>query len=69
MDDSARATHQEELARNIALRNALHASTGRDYPAEICPGCQYATKSNFGKTCEAWAECLADQQKRERAGR
>lgn len=68
MDDSDRATHQEELQREIALRNS-RALVSRDYEAEICPGCQFATKSNYGKTCEAWRECLEDQQKRERAGR
>ena len=68
MDDSDRATHQEEMQRDIALRLA-RATPARDYPAEICPGCQFASKSNYGKTCEAWAECLEDHQKRERAGR
>lgn len=68
MDDSDRATHQEELMRDISIRIAS-AAAPRDYPAEICPGCQFASKSNYGKTCEAWSECLEDLQKRERAGR
>lgn len=68
MDDSDRATHQEELMRDISLRIA-RAAPARDYPAEIFPGCQFASKSNYGKTCEAWVECLEDLQKRERAGR
>lgn len=68
MDDSDRATHHEEMLREIALRNARAASV-RDYPGEICAGCQYATRSSFGTHCEAWVECLQDLQRRERAAR
>jgi len=25
------------------------------------------TKTNYGKGCDGWADCLADMQKRERA--
>ena len=68
MDISDQATHHEELMREIALRAACsHAK--RDYPTEICTGCQYPSKSNWGAACEAWADCLQDLQKRERAGR
>ena len=38
----------------------------RDYEGELCNGCDYATRTNYGKDCEAWTECLADLQKRER---
>ncbi len=68
MDQFDRATELEELDRARALRLALSVPA-RDYAAEICPGCSYATRTNYGKACEAWAECLQDLQKRERAGR
>lgn len=68
MDIYDRATEAEERDRARCLRVALSAPV-RDYESEICPGCSYATKSNYGKSCEAWAECLHDQQKRERARR
>lgn len=57
MDDIDRAL--------LAARNC----PARDYESEICPGCSYATDSNFGKSCDTWADCLQDAQKRERAGR
>ncbi len=66
MDDIDRAQHQEEMARAIALK-ACANQPARDYAGEICTGCQYATKSNFGKSCEAWVDCLADLQRREKA--
>ena len=68
MDQFDRATELEELDRARALRIALSAPV-RDYAGEICTGCSYATRTSFGKSCEAWAECLADLQKRERARR
>ncbi len=66
MDIYDRATEQEEKQRNIAIAVA-RAKPARDYEAEICNGCSYATKSNWGKNCEAYAECLIDLQRRERA--
>lgn len=58
-DVSDRATQQEELARQIGLSAAI----GRESPdmeAIVCEGCNYVTKSCYGKTCEAYPECLHD---------
>ena len=68
MDDIERAQEREQKDRAICLAAALN-QPARDYASEICPGCSYATKSNFGKRCEGWVDCLADLQKRERAWR
>lgn len=68
MYDIDRAQHLEEMTRDRAIAAARN-HPARDYESEICIGCSYATKINFGKTCEAWTECLADLAKRERAGR
>ena len=68
MDQFDRATEIEEKDRERAIRVA-RAAPARDYENEVCVGCSYATDSNFGKRCDAWAECLQDLQKRERAGR
>ena len=68
MDIYDRATEAEERDRARCLHVALSAPV-RDYEWEISAGCSYATKSNYGKSCEAWAECLQDMQKRERAAR
>ena len=69
MDDIDRAQHQEEMARERSLtfaRQQAAKTLARDIPGEICTGCSYATKASYGKTCEAWVECLADLQRRER---
>lgn len=68
MDIFDKATETEERDRERAIRLA-RAQPVRDYEAEICNGCSYATESNWGKRCEAWSECLIDLQRRERAGR
>lgn len=68
MDIYDRATEQEEKERERAIRIA-RAAPARDYEAEICNGCSYATQTNYGKRCDAWVECLADFTKRERAAR
>lgn len=68
MDDIDRAQRQEEMHRDRAIA-AVRSQPARDYPSEICNGCSYATCTNYGKTCESWVDCLADLQKRERAGR
>ena len=62
-----KATEVEERDRERSIRIARSAPV-RDYESEICTGCDYATSTNFGKRCEAWAECLQDLAKRERAG-
>lgn len=67
VDDIDRAQHQEEMARTIALQ-AVSNRPQRDYEAELCNGCDYATKTSWGKRCDAWAECLSDLQRRERVG-
>ena len=62
------ATEAEEKDRARALAIALRvAEAPRDYEASIFPGCNYMTKTNYGKGCDGWADCLADMQKRERA--
>ena len=68
MDDIEHAQEREQKDRALCLAAARNQPT-RDYESEICPGCSYATKSNYGKRCEGWSDCLADLQKRERAGR
>ena len=68
MDDIERGQEREQQDRAMCLAIAL-SHPQRDYEAEICPGCSYATKSNYGKRCEGWVDCLADLQKRESAGR
>lgn len=65
MDDIDRAQEHEEKMREMAI-SATRSAKLRDYESEICIGCSYATKSNFGKNCEAWVECLHDLQSRER---
>jgi len=65
MDDIERAQRREEMDRDLALRAARNQPT-RDYAGEICTGCDYATRTTFGKNCEAWTECLNDLQRRER---
>ena len=68
MDDIERAQEREQRDRAICLHIARNAPQ-RDFEAEVCPGCQYATKTNYGRSCEAWRECLQDLQKRGRAAR
>lgn len=68
MDDIERGQEREQSDRAICLAIARNQPV-RDYAGELCTGCDYATKSNFGRNCEAWAECLIDLQRRERAGR
>lgn len=68
MDFSDQATVREEQDRAIGLQ-LVRGAPVRDYPAEVCIACDFATKSNFGKSCEDWANCLQDLQRRERAGR
>lgn len=68
MDDIERGQEREQKDRAIALQIAINHPV-RDLQAEICTGCDYATQTNRGTTCEAWRECLQDLQKRDRAGR
>lgn len=68
MDISDRATEQEDRQREAAIA-AARSKPARDLEAEICTGCSYVTKSCYGKTCEAYAECLHDLTRRERAAR
>ena len=68
MDDFDRASEAEMKDRARCLA-AVTAAPVIDYESRICPGCSYATKTNYGKACDGWADCLQDQVKRERAGR
>ena len=68
MDDIERGQEREQQDRALCLAHARNQPQ-RDYAGEICTGCNYATRTNFGASCEAWRECLQDLQKRERAGR
>lgn len=68
MDDIERGQEREQLDRALCLAHARNQPQ-RDYAGEICTACSYATRTNFGQSCEAWRECLQDLQKRERAGR
>jgi hypothetical protein len=65
MDISDMATVQEERQREAAIAAARNKPV-RNLEAEICEGCSYATKAAWGKTCDGWAECLQDLQRRER---
>jgi len=65
MDYSDKATQHEEMMREIALKQCLNRPQ-RDYEAEVCHGCQFVTKSAYGRSCDGWRECLEDLQKRER---
>jgi hypothetical protein len=67
MDLFDRATEAEQRDRERSIRLAV-GQPRRDYESMICPGCSYATETNYGKTCDGWADCLQDQVKRERAG-
>lgn len=60
------ATAREEQEREFALQ-AVRNAPQRDYEAEVCLGCQYATKTAYGRACEVWKDCLQDLQRRERA--
>ena len=65
MDDIDRAQEHEQKDRALAIA-AARSVPFRDYAKEICTGCDYATKSNYGQSCEAWRDCLQDFQRRER---
>lgn len=66
VDDYATIYEMRDRARCLA---AVTAAPVIDYEARICPGCSYATETNFGKACDGWADCLQDEVKRERAGK
>ena len=65
MDDIDRAQHREQMDRDLAIRAASN-QPARDYTGKICTGCDYASKSSWGKRCDAWSECRADLERRER---
>ena len=64
-DDCDIASEREQKDRTLAIAIARQMPY-RDYPKEVCTGCDYATKSNHGQSCESWADCLKDLQRRER---
>ncbi len=68
MDDIDRAQAQEEMTRAHALA-ACRNKPARDLETELCTGCDYATRSSYGKRCDAWADCVEDLQRRERGGK
>lgn len=65
MDDIEHAQEREQKDRALAIAIARQAPY-RDFAAEICTGCDYATRTNRGQSCEAWRDCLQDLQRRER---
>ena len=65
MDVTDRATEQEERQREAAIAKARNSIQSRDIEAELCNGCDYASKASWGKRCDGWAECLKDLQRRE----
>lgn len=68
MDMFDQATAIEERQRDAAIA-IVRSRPARDFESEICTGCSYATKTNWGKRCEAYVECLHDLQRREKAAR
>ena len=66
MDDIDRAQANEERDRALAVQAARIQTQTRDIEAVICTGCDYASKSSWGKRCDAWSECRADLERRER---
>lgn len=68
MDIFDQAT-EVEMRDRVRCLAAVTAAPVIDYESRICPGCSYATETNFGKACDGWSDCLQDQVKRERAGR
>lgn len=60
------ASEREQLEREIALR-ACVVSPQRDFEAEVCHGCQFVTKTSYGRSCEVWKDCVEDVRRREKA--
>lgn len=42
------------------LKHQNSLSQMGDIEAETCNGCEYATKSSWGRRCDAWKECRDD---------
>lgn len=66
MDIFDQATEREEMERELSIKHARNAPQ-RGFEAEVCNGCGYVTKTNYGRSCEAYRECLQDIERRERA--
>lgn len=60
------ASELEQMQRDIALM-ACTVRPQRDFESEVCSGCQFATKTSYGRSCEVWSECAEDVRKREKA--
>lgn len=61
------AQHQVDMFLAASLlkhQNSLQQMG--DIEAETCNGCEYATKSNYGRKCESWKECRDDLDRREK---
>jgi hypothetical protein len=66
-DEADLAQHQCDIFLQASImRHQNSLKQCGDIESEICVGCDYMTKSNFGKQCEAWRECLQDHESRSR---
>jgi hypothetical protein len=66
--DKASEREQEWISAQLSeARYQFERTPARDIEADTCTGCQYATKSNWGGSCEAWLECRADIARKEAA--
>lgn len=66
-DETDLASEREAMERDRAIA-AVRATPHTDLADHICPGCNYATRASWGRTCDGWADCLADHHRRQRAG-
>lgn len=64
MDEVDAAQHNIDMFLTASLLKHQHSLKQMgDVEAETCNGCDFKTKSNFGKKCEAWVECSNDIEK------
>lgn len=64
--DAACAREQEWLSDQIA-NHALKQRFSGDIEGQVCRGCDFVTKSNYGRACEAWQDCHSDVISKARA--
>lgn len=70
MDEADAAQHQVDMFLQASiLKHQNSLKQCGDIESAICVGCSYSTKSNFGKSCEAWVECLQDHERATNAKR
>lgn len=61
------AQHQVDMFLTASLlKHQQRVKPVGDIEAETCTGCEYATKSNYGRRCESWKECRDDLDRREK---